>query len=229
MSNTIFPARLSDKGYSMEAIEKTPVRLKVATIIRNAILSGEFADGEALSLTDTAARLNVSRTPVREAFQLLESEGLIELRMNREAIVHKIDETFIRDHFDMRILLEGEAVARATRLETCLASLQALQDSIPQDDPGAITAMYDAYNHDFHHHIWEGAGSKKLYAILESLWNGPSYSRTSGSIVNHTLSVKEHGAILASMQQGDAEGARAKMRQHIIRSMEIIIKSMVGK
>ncbi len=211
----------------MEAIEKTPVRLKVASIIRDAILSGEFKDGEALSLTDTAARLNVSRTPVREAFQLLESEGLIELRMNREAIVHKIDESFIRDHFDMRTLLEGEAIFRATRRGTAVPLLKALQESVPLDDTLALAARYDSYNHDFHHIIWEGAGSKKLYAFLDSLWNGPSYSRTSGGIVNHQISVQEHGNIIKSMEEGNAEEAEEKMQHHILRSMEIIIASAV--
>lgn len=206
----------------MDVVEKMPVRLKVASIIRKAILSGEFADGEALSLTDTAARLNVSRTPVREAFQLLESEGLIELRMNREAIVHKIDGEFIRDHFDMRIMLEGEAAARATERGIVIPQLRELQQAIPMED-AALTAAYDAYNHDFHHLIWEGTGSKKLYGILESLWNGPSYSRTRGGIVNHSLSVQEHAEILDRMEKGDAEAARSKMRQHIIRSRDIIL------
>ena len=210
----------------MEMIEKMPVRLKVASIIRKAILTGEFADGEALSLTDTAARLNVSRTPVREAFQLLESEGLIELRMNREAIVHKIDEAFINDHFDMRILLEGEAVARATARQTAIPRLRALQDSVPEGDANAITAIYDTYNHDFHHIVWEGTGSKKLYSFLDSLWNGPSYSRTQGSNVDHAASVIEHGAILAAMEKGDAEGAKVKMQHHILRSRDIIIASL---
>ena len=201
-----------------------PVRLKVAEIIRKAILSGEFTDGEALSLTDTAARLKVSRTPVREAFQLLESEGLIELRMNREAIVHKIDKDFIRDHFDMRVLLEGEAVARATRLQGTIHQLRELQDSLPREDAG-LAAAYDSYNHDFHHLIWEGAGNKKLYTFLESLWNGPSYSRTKGNIVNHTLSVQEHNAILKAMEEDDEDMAKKMMQQHISRSMNIILES----
>jgi Transcriptional regulators len=207
----------------VETIEKIPVRLKVASIIRKAILSGEFADGQALSLTDTAALLKVSRTPVREAFQMLESEGLIELRMNREAIVHKIDADFIRDHFDMRILLEGEAVLRVTTRKADLQMLKDLQLAISGVSEAELGAAYDSYNHDFHHYIWEAAGSRKLYAILESLWNGPSYSRTQGSNVNHALSVEEHATLLDFMEKGDAEAACQAMRQHIIRSMNIIL------
>lgn len=210
----------------MDVVEKMPVRVKVAAIIRNAILSGEFADGEALSLTETAERLKVSRTPVREAFQLLESEGLIELRMNREAVVRRIDAAFIREHFDMRILLEGEAVARATLRRGELSLLREMQNSISQKDTDGITAAYDSYNHDFHHRIWTAAGNKKLHAFLDSLWNGPSYSRTQGSNVNHLLSVQEHGDILNAMEQGEAETARALMQHHIRRSMDIILDAI---
>lgn len=209
----------------MEAVEKMPVRLKVASILRDAILSGEFADGQTLSLTDTAARLHVSRTPVREAFQLLESEGLIELRMNREAVVHKIDDNFVREHFDMRILLEGEAIERATKNRMDLEPLVRLQDTITTASAADVPRLYDAYNHDFHHAIWEGARNRKLYNFLDSLWNGPSYSRTSGGIVNHSLSIQEHGEMLDAMKKGDADAAKEKMRHHMIRSLDIILAS----
>lgn len=66
-------------------------------------------------MTDLAAKFNVSLTPVRVAFQILEQEGLLKLRMNRGAIVKGIDAKFIQDHFDMRILLEREAAFRAAQ------------------------------------------------------------------------------------------------------------------
>lgn len=207
----------------MDVVEKMPVRLTVASIIRNAILSGEIADGQTLSLTETAARLNVSRTPVREAFQLLESEGLIELRMNREAVVHTIDEAFIREHFDMRILLEGVAIERATRNKMDLRPLEELQDTLTRAKSADVPRLYDDYNHDFHHLIWEGAANRKLYGFLDSLWNGPSYSRTSGGNVNHAVSVREHGEMLAAMKKGASAVAREIMGQHVRRSRDIIL------
>ena len=97
----------------METLEIMPVRVKVTAVLKKAILSGEYKKGEQLSLTDVANTLGVSRTPVREAFQALEAEGLIKLRMNRGAIVKGVDEKFIRDHYEMRALMEGEAAARA--------------------------------------------------------------------------------------------------------------------
>ena len=78
----------------METLEIMPVRVKVTAVLKKAILSGEYKKGEQLSLTDVSNTLGVSRTPVREAFQALEAEGLIKLRMNRGAIVKGVDEKF---------------------------------------------------------------------------------------------------------------------------------------
>ena len=96
-------------------IKAMPVRVQITAILRKALFSGEYKSGDELSLTETAERLGVSRTPVREAFQTLEAEGLIELRMNRGAIVKTIDEKYITDHYEMRILLESEAAKRAAQ------------------------------------------------------------------------------------------------------------------
>ena len=75
----------------MESLELLPARVRIASILKKAILAGEYKSGEELSLTGIAEQLGVSRTPVREAFQTLASEGLITLRMNRGAIVNSID------------------------------------------------------------------------------------------------------------------------------------------
>lgn len=85
----------------MESLELMPTRIRITSILKKAIFSGEIKSGDELSLTDVAGKLGVSRTPVREAFQTLASEGLITLRMNKGAIVNQIDEKFIKDIFEM--------------------------------------------------------------------------------------------------------------------------------
>ena len=79
----------------MESMELLPARVRITAILKKALFSGEYKSGDELSLTDIASKLGVSRTPVREAFQALEAEGLIELRMNKGAIVKPIDEKYI--------------------------------------------------------------------------------------------------------------------------------------
>ena len=97
----------------LEEFYTFPTRVKIASILRKAIFSGDIKAGEELSLTDISNKLNVSRTPVREAFQILESENLLELRMNKGAIVKCIDDNFFKDYYEVRILLETKAIEKA--------------------------------------------------------------------------------------------------------------------
>jgi len=211
-----------DKGATtMESLEMMPIRIRIAAILRKAIYSGEYKSGQELSLTGVAEQLGVSRTPVREAFQSLASEGLITLRMNKGAIVNKIDGKFIRDIFEMRILLEGEAAARAAQKEVDLSALLAraayMRDHFDEID----RSEYEKLNQDIHMTIWTAAGNDRLKNYLLELWNGPSTGRSAPEALDHyKKSTWEHIAIMEAIQGRRPETARAVMTQHIARSME---------
>lgn len=209
----------------METIEVLPIRVRVTAILRKALLAGEYQPGEELSLTDVAAKLGVSRTPVREAFQSLAAEGLLELRMNRGAIVVGIDEKFIRDHFDLRILLETEAVTRAAKRDLDLAPLLELQDYAETHWGTMTEEEYRTYNQRFHAHIWRCADNRKLYDLLSSLWNGPSGGNIGRDPEHEQLSIREHRQMLEHMQKGEVDEAGSIMTDHIERSMQNILGS----
>lgn len=209
----------------METIEVLPIRVRVTAILRKALLAGEYQPGEELSLTNTAAKLGVSRTPVREAFQSLAAEGLLELRMNRGAIVVGIDEKFIRDHFELRILLETEAVTRAARRSLDLKPLQELQDYAETHETTMTEEDYRTYNQRFHAHIWRCADNQKLYDLLSSLWNGPSGGNVGRDPEHEKLAIREHRLMLEHMQRQEIAEAGAVMTGHIQRSMQNILRS----
>ncbi|WP_052947577.1 GntR family transcriptional regulator [Aneurinibacillus tyrosinisolvens] len=71
----------------MEPIIIQPAREKVAAILRKAIFLGELKPGEVLSQEEMASKLGISRMPVREAFQMLERDGLLVLQNRRGAVV----------------------------------------------------------------------------------------------------------------------------------------------
>ena len=146
----------------MESLELMPARVRITSILKKALLAGEYKNGQELSLTEIAERLGVSRTPVREAFQTLAAEGLIELRMNKGAIVKPINQKFITDHYEMRILLESEAVARATRngldVSELLTELYHMMDNMDMID----RSYYTELNQRIHMTIWKAADNQKL-------------------------------------------------------------------
>lgn len=209
----------------MESLELMPVRVRITSILKKAIFSGEYQSGDELSLTDVAAQLGVSRTPVREAFQTLAAEGLITLRMNKGAIVNAIDRKFVKDNFEMRILLESEAAACAAVNEMdVLGLLERLYDMRDHFDK-LNRADYEALNQDIHMGIWNAADNQKLKRYLMELWNGPSTGHgASEELLHYKNSTFEHISILHFIRDRQPEQARKAMAQHIFRSMENILK-----
>ena len=209
----------------MESLEMMPARVRITSILKKALLAGEYKSGQELSLTEIAEKLGVSRTPVREAFQNLAAEGLIELRMNKGAIVKQIDQKFITDHYEMRILLESEAAVRAARngmdVSELLARLYHLTDNLSTLD----RPYYTELNQEIHTSIWTAADNQKLYNFLMSLWNGPSTGSANSELDHYVQSTEEHIQILQSIRSKDTAKARQMMEQHITRSMNNILKS----
>ena len=209
----------------MDALELMPIRVRITSILKKAIYTGEYHSGDELSLSDVAAQLGVSRTPVREAFQALEAEGLITLRMNRGAIVNNIDRKFIADIFDMRVLLESEAAARAAANGMATAELLERLFELRDHLDTLNRADYEALNQDLHMAIWTAADNHKLKSYLLELWNGPSTGRGGDEAAAHYReSTFEHIAILQAIRDGKAEEARSAMARHIARSRENILK-----
>ena len=95
----------------LKPIKMPSAKEKVAAELRKAILSRQMQEGEVLSLDSVATQLNVSAMPVREAFQILARDGLIQLRKNKGAVVLGITETYIKEHYQLRAILESSAAA----------------------------------------------------------------------------------------------------------------------
>jgi len=209
----------------MEPLEMMPTRARITSVLKKALLSGEYKSGQELSLTGIANELGVSRTPVREAFQTLAAEGLIELRMNKGAIVKPIDRKFITDHYEMRILLEGNAIYRAANRNPDVTDL--LVKLYHVADNAAITTSeeYIELNQELHMTIWKAADNQKLYDYLLGLWNGPSTGRANSETEHHIQSTREHIEMLECIRRKDADKARSVMESHITRSMENILSS----
>lgn len=199
----------------MESLEIMPIRVRITAILRKAILSGEYQAGQELSLTETAEKLGVSRTPVREAFQTLASERLIQLRMNRGAIVLLIDNKFIRDHYEMRMLLEGEAAYRAAERGMDGSKLLREQRALLEGFEEVPVSQIEEGNVAVHTAIWRAADNQKLYDFLNGLWNGPSIRDQAMTMTHHRLSLKEHIQVLERIEERNAEKARDAMRAHI--------------
>lgn len=208
---------------TLTPIQLLPARDRVAAALREAILSHQFAAGQELTLKDTAAMLGVSATPIREAFQILAREGLIELRPNRGAVVLGMDEKRLRDHYETRAALERAAAILVCRKKADLAPIKLAYvqaaAALAQND----SRQYSEQNQAFHMAIWTAADNDQMKELLSGLWNGLSMGHKVTQEHYAKISMAEHYQILDALKARDAARAGDLMEAHINRSLENVL------
>ena len=200
---------------------------QVAAVLRKAILSRDLVEGQEITLEGIATMVGVSSMPVREAFQILAADGLIKVRPNKGAVVLGINEQTIREHYEIRALLESEAVAKACRPGTDISRIAEVHYSAEKALAENNSAEYSDLNQAFHMEIWNAAGNGKMKLLLSNMWNGLSMGHKGTEEEYAIISIREHKGILQALEQHNEALARQRMREHIIRSMENMLTRYV--
>lgn len=201
-------------------IKITSAKEQVASELRKAILSRHIKEGEVLSLERVAHQLNISITPVREAFQILARDGLIHLRQNRGAIVLGVNEAYIREHYELRAILETACVGIVCNpnidISNIIKSYEEAKSAIEVGD----FSDYANLNREFHNEIWNATGNIKMKNIISELWNGLSIGIMVTESEYVSISFEEHKRIIEAIIKRDKDTAEKEMYQHIIRSRD---------
>jgi DNA-binding GntR family transcriptional regulator len=189
----------------------------VLEAIKHAILAGELRPGQSLVETELAHRLGVSKTPVREALKTLAGAGLVTMSPYRGATVRTIEAGAAAALYDLRLLLEPEAVRRAVRGATAQErwplAAAALAKSAAAPDQGRCGLA----NRDFHRALYLGCGNSLLVKVLDDLRDQTALVSARGwaQAPSWPQEAAEHQAILAAAQAGNAEKAASLLREHI--------------
>lgn len=212
---------------NLKPIMLLPARERVAAALRKAILSCELQEGEELTLENIAVQLQVSSTPVREAFQILARDGLIKLRPNKGAMVLGVNEKTIRDHYTTRAILEREAAAMVCQNNADISGIVAAYEQALEAMQTNNAKEYSNYNQAFHVAIWTAAGNEKIKSLLSSMWNGLSMGHKVTEEDYAKISMSEHKLIIEALIARDANLAKALMDAHIVRSMQNILTNLL--
>ena len=204
----------------MEQMSGARLSEAIAYQIAELILSGEIENETKLRQEELAATLQVSRIPVREAFQILNRDGLIKLRQNKGAIVLGVTDKYIRDHYQLRAILESSCARLACENGADLTDLQQIQDDAVRIIGEKTFYQYADNNRAFHSEIWHMSGNEKMEHMVSELWNGLSMGNMVTEEDYARISHTEHAAILAAMQERDGDKAYAAMYAHIMRSQD---------
>ncbi|SDK22907.1 GntR family transcriptional regulator [Streptomyces indicus] len=191
----------------------------VQEAIKHRILTGQLPPGQALVEAELAAQFGVSKTPVREALKTLAGTGLVEMSQYKGATVRMVDADMAREVYDVRLLLEPEALRRSVRRG---ASLDEAREALTRADEAADTAERSLANREFHRALYLPCGNPLLGRMLDEVrdqaalvsavaWAAdPSWEREAA----------EHREILRLALAGDADHAAAALRAHIASFVE---------
>jgi len=193
------------------------------------ILSGELAPGSKLTEMTLAARLGISRGPLREAFRMLEEAGLVRTEKNRGVFVRDIPIDEAIEIFDLRAAMDelvgrqlAERIAPA-QLKEVKAMVEAMERAVKADDARG----YHLLNLQFHDRLVEMAGNRKLSAFYRKLIKELSLFRrlnlADGWLM--PISAGEHRAIVKAIAAGDPEAAGKAMFDHAMKSKERTVKN----
>lgn len=187
--------------------------------IRRGILTRELLPGQPLVEAELAQRLGVSKTPVREALKVLSNSGLVTFSPYKGASVCVVDAELAKSIYDVRMVLEPEAVRRSVErrspelLEEAADALKEASTAIADKDQAALSLL----NRRFHRALYRGCGNPLLISILDDLKDRAALISVIGWEANPSWRKEwnEHKAVLAAAKKGDAEGAAGLLRNHI--------------
>ncbi len=194
------------------------LREKILENIRDAIISGSLKAGSRVSEPELAERYGISRTPIREAFRQLESEGYLTVIPRRGAVVSEFSEKDVEEFYAIKSILEGYAARRACEKLTDkeLGRLQAINDRLSElADHNDIKTFFKIHG-DFHDTFIKAADNEKLRDLINSLVTRFQRLRlTSLSMPGRMrISVQEHEKIIEAFRSRDAESAEALVRKN---------------
>lgn len=194
-------------------------------LILEAIDSHAFVPGDRLVESDLADRFGVSRTPIREALQRLETQGLL-TRDGRSLIVASLDHTQMAELYVVRGELEGLAARLAARHATP-EEVGVLRDMLQKDqafvnDPAALSRA----NRRFHKQIHLASHNRFLVQQLDLVHRSMALLATTSIAAEGRPqdTLAEHACIVAAIEKGDGDAADEALRDHISKAFVTRLK-----
>lgn len=183
-------------------------------ILRERILTGDLGAGERLNEVKLAEQYGISRSPVREAIQVLAAEGLVHLVAGRGAFVGGFDADEVRELGQVREAIECHAARLITERasESDIAELERSVDELEDTDP----------DEDFHRVLLRLSRNSRLEQLGTSVAAQLRLARSRSAQRPGRLAeaAAEHRQIIAAIRTGDVDRAAAAMRAHVSAATE---------
>lgn len=200
---------------------------EIADHVRQMIEKGVYGPGSPLRQEEIAGRLGVSRIPVREAFRLLEADGVVSVQPNRGAFVARPGEEEVAELFDVRLMLEEDLLRRAVGNlnEAALRELEWLDDRIASARNAFDWVRFDE---EFHSAVYAAARRPRTLALITVLRRSLNayYLRYLRPDTRAAAWRSEHQAVLRALRRRDADAAVAALRRHLVATRSTLVAAL---
>ncbi len=201
-------------------------KIIVYEALKQRIIRQDLTPGEPINEGTLSNALKISKTPIREALQQLEKDGFVENVPGRGAFVSRIAIQDLRDMFEIREMLECEAIKRAA-LKRDPVKLDAIRKAFESGDPAPRGARGGFRSGDqIHAFIFEATGNRRLVEIYRSLQDHIVRHRIHFFTDSHEgrpeASYREHLEILDALAAQDVPRCERAMRDHLRHSLEYV-------
>jgi DNA-binding GntR family transcriptional regulator len=193
---------------------------RVHAFVKDQIITGAYPGGTMISEGEVSEAVQISRTPVREAFVRLAAEGLLRLYPKRGALVVPVSTGEIQDVLDARLLIERNAadlVIRAGEHPDVAAALRAVLEQ-HRANPSEDARRFTELDRQFHITLVEAAGNKLLtdfYATLRDRQLRMGSAALRHSPDRSATILAEHAALADLIEAGDIEAVSEKLAEHL--------------
>lgn len=203
-----------------ELINQKSLAEHIVDDLEKKIIEGTLEPGQRIMEESLCKAFGVSRSPVREAFQILESRGFVVREPRRGVSVAKITRQEAEDIYRIRASLDGLATALAVRKQTpeLLKRLKKMHEQMTRAAAKENGTSYQQLNQRFHELIISACGNRRLIQLIQNFDKQTMRYRLTvvseqGWMAN---SIKIHRAIIAFFEAGDAEAAELIRRNSLL-------------
>lgn len=210
-----------------EAPPRGSVRGSVERAVREALLTGRFVPGRAVTLRGLAQELGVSPMPVREAVRALSAGNALEIRPNGRIQVPTMTRPRLEEILKARLLLEPElaGLAGSGLSRADAADLEAIDDRIDESLDGGDAETYMRLNHAFHFRIYTAAGSQVFLPLVETLWlQFAPFMRTVYGRVGTSALVDHHKEAIDAIRCRDVRALQDAIAADIRCGMDLLVE-----
>jgi len=210
-------------------VQHQTLREKILGNIRDAILKGDLKPGERVSEPDIAERYGISRTPIREAFRQLESEGYLTVIPRKGAVVSKHSEKDIEEFYSIKSVLEGYAAQLAAENMTPkdIDKLESINSRLEKLSKGKDVKTFFRAHNEFHEYFIRASGNQKLLELIQQLLKKFEYLRIASLSLpgRMELSVQEHKKIIEAFRNNDGHTADLLVRKNAAYGGQVLLQN----